>query len=716
MRKLSLLIAFALLTATGYAKQINETQAAAIAGKYLQTASRTLKALPSSNTAQNDAEYYIFNAGADNGFVIISGDDELSELVGYSENGSFSTMNMPENISYWLEEYSNYVKNFRAGKVEAKNIKYAAATPVVRPLLTTKWNQKEPYNTLCPGDRYRGICPTGCVATAMAQIMNYWQWPKTGQGVHSYRNDFRIETVDFSQSNYDWDNMLDEYLYVKNASGFIVEGWTKEQGDAVAKLMYDCGVATNMRYEYNGSGTTDPEAKTALAKHFKYDCQQYPRESLNTPQFMNLITTELDNARPLYFSGAGDGGGHAFVCDGYDSNEFLHINWGWGGMSDGYFNVNYMNPGSLGTGGGAGGFNHDQVITLMQPNKNGTPTTNDDYLGILPEGYINNFTGYIKAIDQKAKKGEPMRIAIMGIWNYTEKSYTGDVAFAVYNKEGERLTTPTNKEQMVIESGYVTDTESIIALGKEMTALTDGEYYVYAVSKQQNSTKETEWLRMATPMHLALQISGEEMSFVEENLYLEAVSPITANTKTFKTGMNVSFFVTVNNPTTQLADGTIALAIKDEQSTYAKVSFPVSFLAYEHSSVPLTFNVHLGNWFKAGKTYRCTMGEQADMMEGRPFQVNTNPEYELVFTMVDPAGVEDMEAAQNINIYPNPTADVANIQTSDTVIAVKLFTADGRLVQETTDTRIDMTACPAGYYLIRVETENGIFNKQIIKK
>lgn len=623
---------------------------------------------------------------------------------------------MPDNISHWLKSYSSYVKNFREGKVSAKKIEYTTATPVVQPLLTTKWNQKEPYNSLCPGDNYHGICPTGCVATAMAQIMNYWEWPTTGQGEHSYRNDFRIETVDFSKSNYEWNNMIDEYLYVKNSSVFIVEGWTKEQGDAVAKLMYDCGVATNMIYAYNGSSTTDHEVKVALTKHFKYDCQFYPRDSYTTPQFINLITTELDNARPIFFSGTGEGGGHAFVADGYDSNKFLHINWGWGGMSDGYFNIDYMNPSSLGTGGGTGGFTHEQCITFMQPNKNGTPTSNDDYLALLPEGYIDNFAGYIKAIDQKVKKGEPMRIAIMGIWNLTTLSYTGDVGFAVFNKEGECLTTPTNKEHVAIEPNYVTDTESIIALDKEVASLIDGEYYVYPVSKQQNPKKETDWLRMATLQNLALKISGEEMSFFQEDLYLDVISPITTNTNTFETGKKVSFFVTVNNPTTQLAEGTITLDIKDEQSSNAIISYHIPFMAYGQATIPLKFNVQLGSRYEVGKTYRCTLGTKAGSSSGRFFRVNTNPEYEFIFTMIDPAGVEDMESERNIIIYPNPTADVVNIQTKDIVTAIKLFAADGRLVQETTDTQIDMTNFPAGYYLIRIETENGIFNKQLIKK
>ena len=205
---------------------------------------------------QTAPEYYIFNAEGDNGFVIVSGDDELTEVVGYSTTGTFKVSDdMPLAIREYLSEYSNYVKSFRAGAVSASGKFQKVGTPVVAPMVKTKWNQVEPYNRNAPFDsKYGERCPTGCVATAYAQVMKYYEWPACGAGSNEYESSYGILKEDFSKSVYDWGNMLNEYNRYQDIGGDIKNEYSEVQATAVAKLMWDCGVAIDMDYAPEGSG------------------------------------------------------------------------------------------------------------------------------------------------------------------------------------------------------------------------------------------------------------------------------------------------------------------------------------------------------------------------------------------------------------------------------------------------------------------------------
>ena len=198
---------------------------------------------------QKAAAYYAFNIGDNDGFVIVSGDDSLTELVGYSDSGSFDPDNMPDNMRSWLQAYSGYVASVQAGDSKAKRQQLGNVTTiVVRPFVTTEWNQGEPYDRLTPLLDNGAHCATGCVATAMAQVMKYYEWPERGEGSNSYEYDpYGTLSMDFSQSVYDWENMLDIYSSYYE-EGNIVPEYNDGQAGAVAKLMYDCGISVNMMY------------------------------------------------------------------------------------------------------------------------------------------------------------------------------------------------------------------------------------------------------------------------------------------------------------------------------------------------------------------------------------------------------------------------------------------------------------------------------------
>lgn len=295
--------------------------------------------------------FYIFNEQG-GGFTIVTADDRLPRVIGFSENGEFNYEDAPENMKWWLSEYTGEITAFltedpklgkrplnRANRQEREEIK---------PLLTSKWDQTEPYNNQCPIDPRTGRrSVTGCVATAMAQVMRHYKWPINPTG----SNDGYV----FNGTTLDWDNMLDEYLPGKYSS---------TQADAVALLMRECGSAVSMQYSSYESGAYSNDVQVALRTYFDYDSslQMEWRDYHTLSEWNDMVYNELAANRPIYYSGRSAQGGHAFVCDGYLANNFFHFNWGWGGYQDGYFLLNSLNPSSGGTGSYAGGYNTDQSI------------------------------------------------------------------------------------------------------------------------------------------------------------------------------------------------------------------------------------------------------------------------------------------------------------------------------------------------------------------
>ena len=312
--------------------------------------------------------------------MIISADDATQAVLGYSEIGTFDEQMMPENMRKWLDGYSRAIHHVASAPRQqtARGIRNPhkakkAYTPV-SPICTTTWNQGEPYNLLCP--KYgTERCPTGCVATAAAQIVNVHQYPAKGVGSHSYSwkgSDNRTQTLsaDFGNTTYDWANMKDDY------SGTS----TTAQKNAISTLMYHCGVACDMGYGADESGANATIMMQGLIQYFDYDLgiRKMLKDYMPESEFVDAIAADLQEGRPVFFGGvAPSGGGHAFVCDGIDRDGLLHINWGWGGVCDGYFVVSVFNPEDQGIGGTADNesFTEDvEAYTGIRPNAGGTPS------------------------------------------------------------------------------------------------------------------------------------------------------------------------------------------------------------------------------------------------------------------------------------------------------------------------------------------------------
>ena len=315
--------------------------------------------MQADNAAQGNL-LYVFSD--EESFVIAGADGQLPALIAYG-NTAFPTDSIPANLRSWLDGYKTAFST-----ALAKGVTLSAAqgtgTPIVAPLVTAKWDQDQPFNNKCNDIGESSV--TGCVATAMAQIMYYHKWPLTGTGSHSYSYNLNYgggtktisPSADFSQHTYDWNNMQDAYGSYKNENGeYGSMTYTDAQADGISTLLHDCGVAVNMLYAGGSSSASSANVPNALISYFGYDrgMSLEKKEYYTDEEWKNMIRTELNARRPVLYSGqTTKNEGHAFICDGYDDADYFHINWGWHGMANGYYLIvgtDALRPLFSGTGG-----------------------------------------------------------------------------------------------------------------------------------------------------------------------------------------------------------------------------------------------------------------------------------------------------------------------------------------------------------------------------
>ena len=345
-KNLLLLLVFAAVAVCGNARERTLAEKQALARQFTHAPERMKKA-----QAKNHAEWSVLFdngvltvMGCDNtGFAIVVNDDQLGTVAGYSD-AAYDETN--EGLKWFLNNVSSSLSDNRLSTINRKaavppSEKYK---PSVDHLLTSTWNQNSPYNDLCPKDTKGAGYPSGCVATALSQIMYFHKYPETGQGSKQYsfkpaEGVGELLSANFGETTYDWAHMLDNYV-----SG----SYTEEQGNAVATIMLHCGVAVEMNYTPTGSGAYSSEARNGLVSFFKYhqNAGLLYRTYYSLEEWMDIIYNELNCNRPIYYAGAdANRGGHAFVLDGYDSKGFVHINWGWGANGgNGYYDITLLNP------------------------------------------------------------------------------------------------------------------------------------------------------------------------------------------------------------------------------------------------------------------------------------------------------------------------------------------------------------------------------------
>ena len=298
-----------------------------------------MRQLPVPLTALKPIEpFYVFNIGDNQGYIIASGDDCTPSILGYADSGSIDVNDMPENMRWWLDEYASQIQFMRDhGLSSSRSGRRLPSLPAVPPMLTTGWDQVAPYNGYCPVNASGNHYVTGCVATAMAQVLYYHRSNSVSRTTDEMPDYFTSEGLYVDAipagSFIDWDNMLDSYWNVPS---------TQEQKDAVAWLMRYCGSAVHMEYSNGSSSAYTESVAPAMIAYFNYVSRTkaiYRNDSgLSDEEWELLVYDELSNSRPVLYSGTKENSlvGHAFVCDGYDGDGYFHINWGWG-KTQGYY-------------------------------------------------------------------------------------------------------------------------------------------------------------------------------------------------------------------------------------------------------------------------------------------------------------------------------------------------------------------------------------------
>ncbi len=640
-RTTTILIAICVSALFANGKQISQNAALSAARKY----SRTGQVAPAKNLRSdktNNAPYYAFNL--EQGYVIVSGDDEMTELVGYAENGFFDAENVPPQMQLWLDGYAEYVAAVQSGKAKARKILLSdSPSVVVEPLVTTKWNQDAPFNNFAPeytdDNNNTQRCATGCAATAMAQIMKFHNWPEQGVGHYSYEHQsFGTISSNFSEHVYDWTNMIDRY---NNGE------YSNVQADAVALLMKDCGVSLNMNYG-PVSGASIYSYTPAFKNYFRYSSRTVNRSGCETAEFTRIITDELQEGRPIIYCGTGEDGGHAFVVDGYDTNYFLHVNWGWGGYSDGYFDMNYMDPTGLGIGGGSGAFKWNQGIVLARPLKDGVEPY--EFIQQLCFVLFNDVQGGIFCEQEMpANKGDVVTILLRNTANLSGESFFGSLNVGVFDDSG-ALVTMGNEERIENNNGELLEFQSgsLYSVDLPMTlntaGIADGNYIVRAMSKANGNV----WRKFASTDCLNMTVADGKVSLVSPTPNISLTGIGSYNGNVYK-GNPFSVNITIHNGSSIPADGSILFKVTDSETGDA-LSGSLRAIVYDNCDFRSNIAFSTTNdFFAIGKTYNISFtGFQTT--DGKTLPINNT--IPLSFSIVENTEVQSSLTFFNIEGSP----------------------------------------------------------------
>lgn len=518
IKQTALLLLCGLLPCVCPAQQRGFSEAAKIANRFVEKKafkdikhSITMKFSSSvissdANIRKDKEAYYVFAAEKEEpGFIIVSGDERMPEVLAYSENNNFRTDNMPANVRYWLDCYEEVFLSLDENVNHLNSpLEYSYADSVAPLLGNNVWGQGNPYNSLCPSVK-RDKCVTGCVATAMAQVMKYHEYPDRGRGQINYStstNNIHLQK-DFSAVQFSWDKMLDDYA----------KDYTQEQANAVAELMFACGASVRMDYcteDQGGSGAYQTDLIPAFVDNFFYDNDAafMDRRHCSIEDWHQLLLKELNAGHPVNYAGQSSrDGGHSFVLDGYkmsaESNyPYYHVNWGWNGDCDGYYLIADLHPSVDGQHATFEGFNDSQQMTI----------------GIQPEDGINEDIYYLctpnlYVSQSAAKAGSSLRVYTSSCVNYSYKSFAGEISVVLVSEE-DGSETVLGKEN-IKELDYL-EVQNNLSIDISLpSTLTDGQYQVKLLSKQYGKNDYQKVLSKKYPL---LTISSSDVIAPEENM------------------------------------------------------------------------------------------------------------------------------------------------------------------------------------------------------
>lgn len=577
-----------IVCASGLAREISENEAMSIAQTFLSSRSQQYRApervdnqLTTAYTArstENENLLYVFNRGTAGGFVIVSGDNATSQQVlGYSDNGSFDITNAPANLKWWISEYENQIAQSRQqAPNQVIEIRQSLFDKDVAPLVEARWSQDAPYNNLCPEYSANTRSATGCVATAMAQIMYHHKYPTHGVGSKDIIGSGTTERIDFANTTYEWDVMTPIYSSLSSEA----------ECNAVATLMYHVGRSVDMMYGA-ASGAVSAEAAPALARYFNYDKSIIHRDRnyYTIDEWEQFIIDDIDNGCPILYHGQSNEGGHAFVLDGYNSKGYVHINWGWNGMSNGYFLLHALTPEKQGIGGFSGGYNSGQgAIFGIRPNKGGSAT-----IEITAESiYIANGT---------YTAGSQVSTTVTTLSNAYWDNVQCKMGFILQQENGEK--TIIESDSYSINGSSSKGTVNIPL--KLPETLADGQYKLYLA----HTISGGEWKRVAlninsTPYYDVTVAQGEITISNNEEGEIWATS-VVCNNDAIYSGCFSTFTITVSNTMNHEYFGSLYVSIyeskgKFEQRKSDAIALSVPAGKEVEIEIPIKIEVSKGNY------------------------------------------------------------------------------------------------------------------------
>lgn len=506
---------------------ISREQAINIARHYIQLPpSPQRKPRTTTSTTRTTQPYYLFNDVRGNGYVIIAGDKALGTILARSKTTKLDTLHAPEALKWLLNAYrESYEQLQRLSPAEyRKRLSSRVAIRsyhAVQPMLRSRWSQGYPYNSLLDGYEY-----AGCVATAMAQVMYYHRWPEQGKGSHSYKVNYdgKNLSADFSNSRYEWDKMRNSYP---------AYGVNTQEANAIGKLLYDIGVAVNMQYSPQGSGARESDALTAFKNYFSYNVGYAVKASEGTDGFLNMLSSELQNGYPVLITGTPGLGkvGHAMVVDGITEKGEVHINFGWGGQADGFFDLSAITTSQSGSefGGKPLQFGKQLMGILAHPDKPGELP--------IPAAWRQETTRLAFNLDASLRlrsaakttgaAADGLDVQMSNFIN-PNGTFNGDIGLAITNEAGSILQLfkfSDNKEKKWFTQvhGQLVDGQlwnKEVAFHLSLQHLQDGTYHIIPMSAtRQSDGKLGEWVTLMKSPRMVFNIEGAQYHVTEENYF-----------------------------------------------------------------------------------------------------------------------------------------------------------------------------------------------------
>lgn len=556
-----LAVAFLLLLAVCFglqAEPITPERARALAGKYISISTSKNK-LKSVRKSTSDRPYYIYEGDNGRGFVIVSGDDALGEVIAYSREGRLDTAKTSFSKAYlksFTEDYKAYRKSGKAAI--APRAKHYGK--VIGPLIKSQWDQNAPFNCMLPNN----YPLTGCGPTAMAQLMYYHRWPEHGQGSNSYKNyDETVMEADFSKSHYDYDNMMPRYSYVEE----------QVKNEAVGLLVRDCGIASGAMYTRTWAGSFEYDICKSLNNNFFYTSSLFYVANYGTQRMYDMVVSEIVAGFPVIMAGGGrDGSGHVFIADGVDENGLVHYNFGWRGMDDGYY------------GFPCGMFRPNADAIFARPNKSDSkplPTI------LRQDGPHLMFTGtgimQIKDMEDGGTTARPDKITVrMCEFKNHGAPFRGDLGIAVVDEKGNTLGVCGSREHdkggfttrlsdgTLMTDGLFTDGNDVF-VDIDIAKLKAGYYQLKAVNACYSDAAKSygEWVDVLAYPRLEVELTDANLRVSEQGGrgkgFQLAGNPVWSQ-ELLNPGDRVTVMLPVDNLSGVDSDGVLAVSITDPKA------------------------------------------------------------------------------------------------------------------------------------------------------